>query len=1346
MSQSTSQRGDDLKELEVRLSARLRDVTLIGELNITAELHEELTDAVTGTIRRFGFVTASKILQQQTPSVLAVFLVSHGIHSYTGGKYWPPIIGLVRDAAGKNHFVQNEWGEFFVRHIAEKGLATFPGLEQEPSLRFVTPILLHGGIPHHSLSDYFRLIFVRFDDLLQGVSFPIPAATLERLVIVAERADTAQPVIRFLKYGGVFARDYLARSLELAQMYRDRKHLPSPSEVGLSQSVIDNYAEWLLSRRTSAAERDDAWRPQPPIIWLDPWGEGLTLDLPSQRLPQGERPAAEWQLESAAGKVRQRVSSSFTAPGWETGPARLMLDPSAEGYTITFVDGRELSHSWTYPGATTDRALLVFEPDGTLVRTTAGIPARELWLLVPSNTVLQVPGGRRVSELPRLQGPWHRYRIEHWDLSNVRHIELGTEKITVLADERSTRPYLAGAEPLDLGLTLPELPIYNRQLPVIVIPRTRRRLIDNELAQWRLSLTVSGQSLYAAEPLSSVQSFLSATETQITLSLERLLGANYRNGGLFEIILRGPLGRDQHFRFGFVRGLAINGHLALPRPAADGQLAHPPLHINIGKATDLTRDDPVVRIVAGDDGDFEVIHRGNASLLQLKLILANDYQQPIPLTLPVPRIEWALNDGRNVWQRHPALCTLDWIEQNDDATLLLRLTPVLASPRQLRVHLEILNNERQSIQQLPGVGNPRHGWSFKLRTAIDTLRRSNSGGFLANVRLTEELSLLSRDTESSPDLLLPVLTITDTIDITRLEASVEERPEQWLLHLNWQSSRPIHNRQFYFWPLWRPWDEPTKFSVPDTEQTSQSLLFPKKALAPGRYRLQITVKSAWRTGDPELPEPGAADTFDVTVGSHQPQLDSARGVLSALLAAEDVESVQLIAEHLPQFALNGEDLVLTLVSLSGQADVYKAMLSLTSPLVIPLRRIMRRHVSLAAIGLLTVGDSLSTDMLKRVSAILAALQPEISPLLEAIDHLGFIHNKDIDQLSDSAETSAQLGELLNNWNIGITHDIADETPAIDDINDSLTISDGLTVYLREIGRHPLLSASQEYELARTYMKKIAAQEQINSKLHDGQHSPREITTLLNIIAQGNDAREKLIVANLRLVVSLARYYRHRGLDFLDLIQEGNLGLIRAVEKYDHTTGYRLSTYATWWIRQAVSRALADQSRLIRLPVHLGEKLNKLRTVQRDLAHRLGRTPTPDEITRVLDFTLDEYHKLLKVSQLPISLHTPIGEDGSSTLADVVADPASIEDYVPKQVEGSSLRQQIASALEQLTDRERRVLELRHGLSDGQPRTLEEVGKAFGVTRERVRQIEVKALRKLRHPRLGKLLKDYLDQT
>ena len=334
---------------------------------------------------------------------------------------------------------------------------------------------------------------------------------------------------------------------------------------------------------------------------------------------------------------------------------------------------------------------------------------------------------------------------------------------------------------------------------------------------------------------------------------------------------------------------------------------------------------------------------------------------------------------------------------------------------------------------------------------------------------------------------------------------------------------------------------------------------------------------------------------------------------------------------------------------------------------------------------------------------------ELTP--EKLDRIyDFLENKNVDVLRISADDDIDPDLFLED-------DVDEEE--LDAANLDLTVPEGVGIedpvrmYLKEIGKVPLLSSEQEIELAK--------------KMELGDE----------------EAKQMLAEANLRLVVSIAKRYVGRGMQFLDLIQEGNLGLIKAVEKFDYRKGYKFSTYATWWIRQAITRAIADQARTIRIPVHMVETINRLVRTQRQLLQSLGREPSAEEVEKAMELPVDRVREIMKISQDPVSLETPIGEEEDSHLGDCIQD-----DHVEVPVDAATftlLHEQLMEVLDTLTDREQKVLRLRFGLDDGRPRTLEEVGKEFNVTRERIRQIEAKALRKLRHPSRSKKLKDYLDE-
>ncbi|HET7476062.1 MAG TPA: RNA polymerase sigma factor [Dermatophilaceae bacterium] len=356
--------------------------------------------------------------------------------------------------------------------------------------------------------------------------------------------------------------------------------------------------------------------------------------------------------------------------------------------------------------------------------------------------------------------------------------------------------------------------------------------------------------------------------------------------------------------------------------------------------------------------------------------------------------------------------------------------------------------------------------------------------------------------------------------------------------------------------------------------------------------------------------------------------------------------------------------------------------------------------------------------------------------VEPTDTVGKDDDDDDDAALPAVRVEAEEAEEAGGFVYSDSDD--DDAPAQQVVTAGAT-ADPVKDYLKQIGKVALLNAEQEVELAKRIEAGLFAEEKLNS----GEKMDMTLKRELWWIAQdGKNAKNHLLEANLRLVVSLAKRYTGRGMLFLDLIQEGNLGLIRAVEKFDYTKGFKFSTYATWWIRQAITRAMADQARTIRIPVHMVEVINKLARVQRQMLQDLGREPTPDELARELDMTPEKVVEVQKYGREPISLHTPLGEDGDSEFGDLIEDSEAV---VPADaVSFTLLQEQLHSVLDTLSEREAGVVSMRFGLTDGQPKTLDEIGKVYGVTRERIRQIESKTMSKLRHPSRSQVLRDYLD--
>ena len=382
---------------------------------------------------------------------------------------------------------------------------------------------------------------------------------------------------------------------------------------------------------------------------------------------------------------------------------------------------------------------------------------------------------------------------------------------------------------------------------------------------------------------------------------------------------------------------------------------------------------------------------------------------------------------------------------------------------------------------------------------------------------------------------------------------------------------------------------------------------------------------------------------------------------------------------------------------------------------------------------------------------------QFGQLSESLNHELFLHYILLYQLLSYLNYNTKLNDNDINVSEDFSYDEDSKEPTslhdieevdistFDQLPASVKVDDPVRMYLKDIGKIPLLSIDEETELAKLVVDGREAKRKVDEIENDDQNtvSVEEFEKLLELVDQAHDAKDKLVNANLRLVVSIAKRYLGRGLQFLDLIQEGNMGLIKAVDKFDHQKGFKFSTYATWWIRQAITRAVADQARTIRIPVHMVETINKLVRIQRQLVQELSREPSPQEVAERMDISVEKVQQIQKIAQEPISLESPVGEEEDSNLGDFISDPHALDPY--EYTAKMKLREELDDVLGTLTEREERVLRLRFGLIDGRQRTLEEVGKEFNVTRERIRQIEAKALRKLKHPSRSRKLKDFMTK-
>ena len=1329
-----------LPDIEQRLARELSNVVLIGELPLTPEVGDILTDTIRGLVDRQGFAAATRILSQRYPCTLAVYLVTKGVYGYEGGDYWSQLI----ETMGSERV--REWGAIFRSFLQQRGLPTFQDLGGHINL---TPILIHGGIPDYSLTDFFQHILDPLSDDLASVDIDLEESLLETLAALARRAPADRPVERFLTHGGAFARDFVARSVELARLFSERGGAPDPAEVGLPARVVTKYAEWAANRqrrRTGAT-----WRPRRPELWIDPWGDGLQIELPAQQLSGVIRPEVRWTVQVGDTTRSRKVSASLKGSVWETMPDRLAVGPSESGYTITFQDGRATNHQWTIATRTNALPVMAFDPEsGSYLHTPHGLPARTLWLLVRHTENLVVRGGQQIHVLPPLTDEWSRYQLEHWDVSQAQSVEIGELILPILPDEHAFRPRLLGGSVVDLGLHSVELPIYQGQPPELAIPIPPQRDAQQELMRWKMSLTVGDVPIHQNVSLVDIRQAVEIRADSLRIHLNRLTVATF---GRYAITLRGPLGRDKSFDFGLVPHLAITGHYQARVADQTGKLPPGVLRIVVDPSIHVASTDQKLQITSEARGSFRVIAPAELTLARLTLQRQNDRWQKLPLTVPLPLLRWSLSGSEDGWVTAPIHCPQAWLSQLDVPDLQVRIEPplVLATPPQLT--LVVSETTGQLNQRLHPRGDIRRGWHFVLREALDTIRRSDEA--LLSGKL--EINNLTGWQHSTT---LQVLRIEQGLGVSNLCVAVLERSGNWHLKVAWEQDRRLRGRSLLFWPLWRPWESPITRSLPDEVTNSYELHLLRSDLPPGRYRVEIAIVDPWSSVERLRPAAEDRGSIDVTIGERAARAIAAvnhdlRGVLSSLLAAPTVEAIAGAVHRLAEITATEETTTndfLEAVAVLNEDPVRVNWLQHLAQEDAQDLRIFVHRIGVELLrAILQRPERFRHEIWEMVEAFLAWLYPELASVVNAIQHTGMTTKEGVVWIIGKAKATVAVARDLFAWlnDQGVLliepgheehgRSFGEMTTQVPSIPEG-KLRDSYGCYLSQVVQIPLLSEDEEQHLSRLAHAGLQAEEQLRATTYSLRHA----NALRQTVAVGNEARDQLISANLRLVVNISKRYRDRGLDNLDLVQEGSLGLMRAVKKFDPDKGFKFSTYATWWIKQALSRALADQSRLVRLPVHLGETLNRIQSARRQLTQSLGREPHDSELAHHLEMSEEKLRELHRTAQAPISLATPVGEEANSTLADFIPDPHALD--ADDAAASGMLRQQIATALDQLTERERRVLELRYGLADGQPRTLEEVGRDFGVTRERVRQIEAKALRKLhRHPRLGKLLQDHLDQ-
>ncbi len=1324
-----------LHAFEQRLARDISNLVLLGELPLTPELVTDLADVIRGLVRQHGFAEATSILTQRYPCTLAVYLVAHGIYRYRGGNYWPELVEVIGTEAVR------EWGAFFRTFLQQHGLPVFQDLGGHAN---ITPILIHGGIPDYSLPDFFQYVLEPLADALESSDADIEDSILETLAELARRTPADRPIERFLAHGGAVARDFVARAVELARLVREGYAAPDPAEVGLPARVVARYVEWAASR--THRRSSSTWRPGRPELWFDPWGDGLVVEFPAQQLPEGPRPAVCWRVETDGAVWTRKVAVAPVGTAWETMPDRLAIGPTTHGYTIAFSDGRGFSHTWTMSIWHDSFPLLAFDPEsGSYVRTHRALPARPLWLLVRRAERLEVVGGQRVSVPPTPGGEWGKYRLEHWDLSQAQLVRVGACEIPVLPDENAFRPRLQGGVLINLGLRSGDLPVYEGRHPDLIIPVPPQRSPEQELDRWKLSLTSNDLSVHQHVPLSKLMYAVHVTDGYLRIKLARLTTETF---GRFAVTLRGPLGRDSSFHFGLAPCLAVEGIDRIRVADTSGALPPGVLRIKTDPSLTVVSNDQLLQVTGEADGSFTVVAPAEMTLARLSLRKRADQRQELPLTLPLPLLHWSVTGSEDGWSTTPIRCPQAWFDQLEIPELHVRLEPALQLSTSPRADLVISDPEGRLAQRLRAKGNAWRGWSFALREALDTVRRSDAP------QLHGRFEITNLPAEQHP-MIVPVLRIVQDLDVSGLRVVLLERGGNWNLNVTWNQSRWVRGRTLLFWPLWHPWLPPIHVPIPDDVSNHYTVDLLRTDLPPGCYRAELAILDPWSSAERLRPAPRAEGTFDVMAGERAARalaklLHDARGALTALLSAPDADALLSATQRLalaPVEPHTATDLLSTLAVLSE--DPGRATL-LQDPAweAFPSLRLLAQRIGVELLrATLQNPERFSMDTRAVLLPCLKILHPDVAAAVESVQRTGMVLTTHIDRITQLADTTATARASLLSWlddqgvlvieqgNEASQQLHSNGDPLVPPIPDAL-LRDSFGCYLYQIGQFPLLQDDEELRLARLVADGRQAELQLRKNIHD----LRRTTALRRAVVAGSEARNRLITSNLRLVASLMKQYRGRGLDDLDLIQEGNLGLMRAVEKFDHTRGFRFSTYATWWIKQALSRAVADQGRLVRLPVHLHEQVMRMRAVQRQLAQQLHREPTERELAGAMNVSEQKVIALLGCAQDPVSLETPVGEEADSTLGDMIADPYA--EPFDEALIAENLQRDMNAVLSQLSEREQRVLRLRYGLQDGKERTLEEVGRSFGVTRERIRQIEVKGLRRLRNPNIAQILRQY----
>ncbi|MBA2287965.1 MAG: sigma-70 family RNA polymerase sigma factor, partial [Ktedonobacteraceae bacterium] len=933
-------------------------------------------------------------------------------------------------------------------------------------------------------------------------------------------------------------------------------------------------------------------------------------------------------------------------------------------------------------------------------------------------------------------------------------VEVGSQQLQVEPDLTAYQPYLQGDEVADLDYEEGRPILYQGALPDLYVPLPPQRDPAIEAKRWRLTIHDGEHRLLLAAPLAEVGARYIVDEGRLQISLSRLKPLQIMRQGQFEIALRGPLGRDSAFRIAVVPLFAL--HLRDQdrlRVSVGGKLPGVSFALRTSEDWQLESASVSVQVTASAPGAYRVQVAGDCSSAELFLRPQEERSRlKVPFAVPLPYLTWVLSEGQETllrdedWGTQVLSQSQAWLEQAVSPRLLVCVRVGERRSALGSARLLVSYSADEEPQELVPRGRSKTWTSFNLQEAVDSVRASRAGVIVFHLEVLGGSAQPQR---------LPVLRLKQALGLSDLGLQSILVERAWLCALTWQEEFPFRNRQLLFWSLWRPWEEPLALSIPDSASNVYDIEVSEQRLKPGRYRIEMILVDPWLERKPSRPIKPTSATADIRLGDPQEIIGYIRtvpetplGLLERLLASEATlyrlyclrKLVPVVTpREIPQLF----DALLSLVERETPADsaaIFSVMQNL----------LLREPVALLAA---VTRRSLALEKVARqpYEELLWQLSPDLEPLLRQIYQDMSVAFDDLILLVPGitqAHIRAEVFSLLAEAGVQVKESVDGLPSALPDPPDlelpdwlfSDQQLDSMRLYLREISQYRLLSVEQEQRFAQTIRDGVVAQREL-LRLDPTSHKMRRVL-LENRIKAGQDARQRLATANLRLVVSVARHYLRSGTDFLDLIQNGNLGLLRAIDKFDGTRGYKFSTYATWWIRQRITRAQVEDTGLIHLPVYIVEDLNRLKKSRAQLHLQLDREPTVAELAEALTQQVTKIEQLQAIeaqySHL-LSLDQTVNDDEETSLGSIIeqadSDPSDL-------VIAQSLGDQIDTVLSRLSQRERLVIELRFGLHDSQARTLEEVGQQLHVTRERVRQIEERALRKLRLYSLEGALADY----